>query len=370
MLPSGWVILQPVSRFRLLALLPLVAVAACSEDDAVEPGQPPRYSPTAASLLSTASPTRDEDPSVLVARDGSIVVAWFSDRGGNNDIYVTRSARGTEWAPAVRVTTSADGDFYPNLIQDAAGVFHLTWFRWYALNRGSVWYNRSIDPLVWDANQEVQVTTTANVDDWVPSIAETPDSLRVFFVSEARDAGNATNEIYYASSHVDSMAFGPARAFPGNSPVAHDHLPFAAWTGSGLDLVWVRHDLSQPSPWLSPPPKSEIWHASTLDGVAWSPEFPVTVDAGQVVQIFPALYRRSNGEWRILWMTTRTGPAQVVELPLSDLDGYPGALIENTSVSPGYSHRATRTPVAGLHFAAWVQGPEGAQDVHYRFYAD
>ena len=137
-------------RLRLLAVLPLCLLAACGDDDSVTSPPPPRYQPTPATLLSTASPTKDEDPSVLLAQDGSIVVAWFSDRGGNNDIYITRSAHGTEWASPVRVTVSADGDFYPNLYQDANGVFHLAWFRWYTLNRGHIWYNRSTNPLVWD----------------------------------------------------------------------------------------------------------------------------------------------------------------------------------------------------------------------------
>jgi hypothetical protein len=369
-MPPGSVILAGVMRFRLLALFPLTLLAACGGDDSTGSGPPPaaRFSATSAARLSTSSPTKDEDPTAILAKDGSIVVAWFSDRGGNNDIYIARCARGTEWSDPVRVTTSADGDFYPNLYQDANGVFHLTWFRWYALERGSIWYNRSADPLAWDTNAEVQATTTADVDDWVPSIAETPDTLRIFFVSELRAGG--TKEIYYTSSPIDSVAFGAARPFPHNSPFAHDHLPYAAWTGSQLDVLWIRHDTSQPSPWLDPPPATQLCYAFSPDGVTWSSEYPLTIDSGSVVHIFPALYRRQSGNWHILWMTTRTGTPQVVELPLDQFNLYPAALIVNTKVPPGYSHRVTRTPVAGLYFGAWVQGPEGAQDIYYRFYQD
>src|SRR5262249_21432119 len=291
-------------RFRLVAALPLLVLTACGGgNDSVTPAPPAgRYQPTASKLLSKSSPTKDEDPSVILAKDGSIVVAWFSDRGGNSDIYIARCTKGTTWSAPVRVTVSADGDFYPNLYQDANGVFHLTWFRWYALSRGNIWYNQSTDPLVWDPANEKQVTTTANVDDWVPSIAETPDSLRVFFVSEVRDTTNATSDIYYASSSIDSVAFGPARRFPHNSSVANDHLPFAAWTGSQLDVVWVRHDTSQPAPWLSPPPTSELCYAFTPDGNLWSPEYLLTDDNGNPTQhVFPAFYQRTNGEWRLIW---------------------------------------------------------------------
>jgi hypothetical protein len=358
-------------RFRRLAPVALCLFAACSDDSSTSTPPPePRYTPTAPAVLSTGSPTKDEDPTVLLARDGSIVVAWFSDRGGNNDIYITRSSRGTEWAEPVRVTVSPDGDFYPNLIQDSNGVFHLAWFRWYALNRGHIWYNRSSDPLSWNTNNEVQVTTTLEVDDWVPSIAQSPDSLRIFFVSEARGTANSTNEIYYASSPLDSVAWDDGRAFPRNHPFLHDHLPFAAWTGGALELVWVRHDTSQPAPWLNPPPTSEIDYAFTNDGVTWSGEYLVTFDVPQTVHVFPGLYRRHGGEWRIVWTTLRTGSLQVVELAVDDSHLYPSALIVNSKVSPGYSHRITRTPVDGLYFGAWVQGPDGAQDIHYRFYQD
>jgi hypothetical protein len=166
------------------------------------------------------------------------------------------------------------------------------------------------------------------------------------------------------------VAWGSARLFPNNSPFAHDHLPFAAWTGAGLDIVWVRHDLSQPAPWLQPPASSEIRYSFSPDGASWSGEFPVTIDPGPTVHVFPALYPRSASEWRLIWITTRSGPAQVVELCRSELLSYPSALSQNAFVSPGYSHRVTRTPVAGLYFGAWVQGPEGAQEIYYRFYED
>jgi len=352
-------------RVHPFALLPLLFLAACGGDDSTAPPPTPgRYEPTAAKLLSAGSPTKDEDLSVLLASDGSIVVAWFSDRGGNSDLYIARCTKGTTWSAPVRVTTSADGDFYPNLIQDANGVFRLTWFRWYALNRGSIWYNQSTDPLSWDTANEKPVTTTANVDDWVPTIAETPDSLRVFFVSEVRDSTNNTSDIYYASSASDSVAFGPARRFPHSVPFADDHLPFAAWTGSRLDVVWMRYSGAPDKPWEAA--SSELCYAFSNDGVSWSSEFLIT-DFGPV-HVFPAFYQRSNDDWRLIWTTTRSGAPQVVEMPLLQVFNYPAALIVNNKVSAGYSHRVTRTPINGLYFGAWVQGPDGAQDIYYRFY--
>src|SRR6185503_10799747 len=96
--------------------------AACRDQS------PPRaFAPTDPILLSTGSPTKDEDPSIILAKDGTIFVAYFSDRGNNPDIYITSTKNGRDWTPAVRVTTSPGGDFYPSLFQDDAGLFHLAW---------------------------------------------------------------------------------------------------------------------------------------------------------------------------------------------------------------------------------------------------
>jgi hypothetical protein len=125
-----------------VAALAWLAGAACTEDPA-RPGADAVFQPTEPKLLSSGSPGKDEDASVLRARDGSIYVAWFSDRGNNSDVYITRTRNGTDWDAPARVTTSVHGDFYPNLYQNSGGRFHLVWFRWEAPFRGHIWYNSS-----------------------------------------------------------------------------------------------------------------------------------------------------------------------------------------------------------------------------------
>jgi hypothetical protein len=166
-------------------------------------------------LLSVGSPAKDEDPCVLLARDGSIYIVWFSDRGGNSDIYLTRTSDGVEWMPPVRITTSIHGDFYPQLIQDDAGVFHLTWFRWEAYFRGHIWYSRSENGITWDSTAEVQVTTTDNVDDWVPVITQAGNgTLVIYFVSAVRSS--VTNEIYVTSRSPSDSQWSCCNALAGD----------------------------------------------------------------------------------------------------------------------------------------------------------
>src|SRR5262245_5951744 len=101
-------------RAALLAssLLCSAVLIACKADSVtqVSSGQ---FSVTEPLLLTTNSPTKDEDPSVLRAHDGTMFIAWFSDRGGNPDIYIANISRGTTWSAPTRVTTSQFGDFNP-----------------------------------------------------------------------------------------------------------------------------------------------------------------------------------------------------------------------------------------------------------------
>ncbi|MGH7461168.1 MAG: hypothetical protein ACREMA_09080 [Longimicrobiales bacterium] len=363
---------SPASAGKRLALLLLLAVAGCERCDQVsDPPASPDFEPTEALLLSSGSPTKDEDPNVLRARDGSLYVAWFSDRGANADLYITRTRDGREWSAPVRVTTSTHADFYPNLIEDEQGMFHLVWFRWVSLFKGNIWYNSSADGVTWDPAREVQVTQAIDVDDWVPSITSRADgTLLVYFVSQLRwTSATPTSDLYVAVKRPQSAAWDPVVGVSGvNSPSEHDHLPVVARTGNQFTLVWVRHDTSQPQPWLSPPPKSDLFYATSADGLTWTSPRRITNESGHVVNVFPGLYQSSEGVWSVLWLSTRAGSPAVFELPLANSDLYPQGIVGNTQLPPGYSHRVVATSRPGVYLGVWVQGPDGAQDIHYRFF--
>ena len=357
--------LRNVLQRQRACVLALTLLCGCKEDTQ-EPGNE-LFPPTGAALLSSGSPTKDEDPTMLRARDGTMFLAWFSDRGNNPDIYITHTASGSNWSTPVRVTTSTGGDFNPNLMQDAQGTFHLTWFRWTAPFRGNIWYNSSTDGKTWDPSAEVQVTTVSSVDDWVPTIAQAPDgSLAIYFVSDLRDAANRTNEIYVAFRRPGSSAWTAAVPVPGiNSSTEHDHLPFAARTADRITLVWVRHDTTQALPWLNP--KSAVYYSTSTDGLNFAAPTRVTNDAGNVVNLFPGLFAQASGAWSLVWLSTRTGSPKVFEVPLSSVSTA-GAVTQNTALGDGYSHRIAATPTAGVYLGVWVQGPDGAQDIYYRFF--
>ena len=345
-------------------VLAILALAACGDSTGTTDEL---FRPTQPALLSSGSPTKDEDPSVIRARDGKLFVAWFSDRGNNPDIYITNTSNGFAWSSPVRITTDAGGDFNPSLHQDAQGVFHLAWFRWIAPFRGSIWYNSSPDGVTWNPANEVRVTTTAAVDDWVPTLTQTADgTLLIVFVSEARDPTNPTSELFIARKATGSTSWSaPTPLSALNSATEHDHLPFAARTGSGVTLTWVRHDTTQALPWLNP--KSVLYTSTSADGVTWTTPVRITNESGNVVNLFPALYTSLSGDWWFLWLSTRTGTARVFELPLGNAATYPSGLLQR-DLPIGYSHKIAPTSSPGVYLAVWVQGPDGAQDIYYRFF--
>ena len=351
---------------RVAVLLSIALLVACGDGGGSGPAA--TFQPGDRTLLSVGSPTGDEDPSILLARDGTIFVAWFSNRGGNPDIYMASTRNGRDWTAAQRVTTSVDGDFYPTLLQDEQGVFHMTWFRWNAPFRGHIWYNSSPDGVTWNTSNEVQVTTGADVDDWVPTPVRAADgTLLVYFVSDKRDAVNPTSELYLAAKAPSAQTWDPAAPVTAlNSASLHDHLPVAARTGNSITLVWVRHDTRQALPWLNP--KSDLFFSTSADGRTWASPTKITTDAGDIVHLFPALTTTLDARWSLLWLSTRLGSAKAFELSLTNLGQYPTGVVEQTSLPPGYSHHVAPTPTPGVYLGVWVEGPDGAQDIYYRLF--
>ena len=151
-----------------------------------------------------------------------------------------------------------------------------------------------------------------------------------------------------------------------NSATEHDHLPFAARTGDRITLVWVRHDTAQFLPWLSA--RSDLFYSTSTDGVSWKEPSRITSTNGNVVNLFPALFTNLDEQWYLEWLSTKSGQPKVFELPLVDAGQYPLGLVKNKKLRAGYSHRSAPTSTPGVFIGVWVEGPEGAQDIYYRFF--
>lgn len=342
-----------------------------AQADAVldSPPDGPLFVPGDKVLLSVENPGHlDEDPSVILAKDGSLHVAWFSQRNGNPDIYVKRTQDGKAWTET-RVTQSPSADYYPSLIQDSAGRFHLTWFRWTAFQVGGIWHASSDDGVTWSA--EEPVTTTPNVDDWIPTIAEAKNGdLLVAFASSKRNP-SALSQLYLAKKPAGQTGWLAAVELSGLGSSSHDDvLPIIATTGPSLSLLWVRCQAGGPDPCLVP--TSNLFIATSTDGTLWSAPQQITNDSpDEVVDTLPSLYPDLAGDWSLLWLSTRTGSVQASELPLANLGSYPAAA-KVLNAFEGYSPHAAPTPTPGVFLGVWVEDTDpndkNKKDVFYRFF--
>ncbi|MEZ4417262.1 MAG: sialidase family protein [Gemmatimonadota bacterium] len=337
--------------------------SACKSDPTA-PADDPAASPP--SLLSVGSPGKDEDPSVLLLPSGRVLVAWFSDRAGSGDIYVAGTDDRQSFTAPVQVTDNPFGNFYPNLFLDSKGTIHLVWFEWVQLSVGQIRHSTSLDGTTW--TPEEAVTTLFLVDDWVPTITESADgTLLVYFVESKREFPSTINRIYVAAKPPSASEWETAVPVPGvNTPQQHNHLPFASRIGGDVALVWVRHDTANAVPWSPPIPKSDLFFATSPDGRSFGNAQQVTRENGVVANLFPAIYTRHDGSQWILWLQAGAKPTKVLELPVAGLGQYPSAVVEASWLPDGYSHRVTRTAEPGQYLGAWVQGPEGSQEIYWR----
>ncbi len=353
-----------VIAFSVLIICTLVG---CS--DKSTPPQSAQYAAGTTQLLSVGSPSKDEDPSIVVTRDGRIIVAWFSDRGGNSDIYLASTGDGINWTTPVRITYNSGGDFHPTIIQDDNGTYHLTWFRWTAIYVGHIMYNSSIDGVTWDTTGEVTVTTAPDVDDWEPTMVASPgDTLLITFASVKRHMPDSTSAVYLSRRLPGNTSWEtPTLLGPFASSDKHTSLPNIQRASNTYYIVAVNTDTLQAIPWLNS--RSWLSYATSTDGISWAGPFPITNDSGNVVHLFPALYEKNANNWSLVWLSTRTTATPAVyELPFSQIDSYPSGITALTVLGDGYSHKIAETPTPGIYIGAWVQGADTALDIYYRIF--
>ncbi|MFN0181750.1 MAG: hypothetical protein ACKVZ0_23325 [Gemmatimonadales bacterium] len=352
---------QVIFDVQVYWLLATLTLFGCRKSPTAPPDPDP-ITATPPTLFSVGSPAKDEDPSVLLDRAGRLHLAWFSDRDGNAELYIANSGDGLSWSPAAKIATSQWGDFYPNLIQDDQGTFHVVWFQWVSLFLGQIRHRSSADGITW--GPEDIVTREFLTDDWVPTVSQAPNgSLVVYFVAAKRVPNSADNQIYAAVKRPGQTQWDSPVSLSINSSTHHDHLPFVARTGPNqLTLVWVRFAGSADFITNS---RSDLFVATSADGLAWSTPALVTTDQrGQ--NLFPQLYQRHGGAWYLVFLSTASGQDRRYEIPASSLGSSLTGLVENPLLPAGYSHRLTRTARSGEYLAAWVQGSGTALDIYTR----
>ncbi len=342
---------------------------------------------------------QDEDPSIVRALDGSLYVAWYSNRNPlqpdglqDKEIFLMRSADGATWTdPPIQLTRSPVFAFYPSLAQDASGVFHLAWWRLIPLPPGCdpdavattctgtqnrIVYKSSPDGVTWDLDQEQEIATGPG--DWLPSLVadRIGGRLLVYFAAVARDQsgnvnlGETTLRIFVVIHDGNGWSAAPTPLTGVNVDTSHNTYPHVVQKSDGSFLMtWTRYDAARPNGVLqvTSEPSTATMFSTSADGISWTP--PVVMsDPVSFIDVFPYLYGDQAGaQWYVSWLTTAfSASGGVVELPVGGT--YPGEVTARPELG-GYTARIVATSTPGIYWGVWVEGAPSTQKIRHRFFA-
>jgi hypothetical protein len=312
----------------------------------------PALGPTVPQLLTPPDAgTKDEDPGLLRARDGSYFLAWLSDRDGNDEIYVMRSLDARTWSAPVRITYNSDADWYPHLAQTADGRFHLVWFRtqvnppYYR----HVYASSSNDGLSWDAGSERLVTDAGLSDDWAPMVVATSDGRLLAYFSSQLKGTTGNSELFVSQSFDLGETWAPPQHLNASDPARVDVFPYVVERHPGdFLMVWETYDVDGGTNYFDP--SSDLAYATSADGITWSAATALTHDDAGYVDAIPSVYDRRY----VLW--TSTGPIGPPTPKILDLNLEDGGLVDSTAAHGmnGYSAQAVASDEGGLYLGVWV----------------
>jgi hypothetical protein len=376
-------------ELNLLMAVLISSLVSCSDsnDGPGSAGDPlTRLKPTAPLPLSPGNETgQDEDPCILIAQDGSLVAAWYSNRLGPNpdgrerkEIFISRSTDGVHWTnPPTQATGSYEWCFYPSLAQDASGDFHLSWMQWHLLPDSCVpdvavcpggpncctgtdrriLYHRSPDALTWNLG-DADTLTPGPADELPALVAASDERLLVYYVSGYR-SGDTTRQIFVVVHGPGGWEM-PVQASGLSSDLHHDTFPHVVEKSPGEFLMtWTRYDVAEGDNLFNASTKTML--STSSDGLSWTTPEVVNTSGEPSIDVFPFLYPDHSGQsWFVLWVTE----AGVVELPVGGT--FPDDLVSLDL--PGYTPRVAPTATPGIYWAAWAEGTEPVQKIRYRFF--
>ncbi len=401
-------------QFHLPLLILAFLLAACGSDNA-EPGQvdagpadagvvdaaPPDATPKATFeagepfVLSVGNENgQDEDPAVLRSADGSIYVAWYSNRNGidaqgreDKELFLTHTTDGVSWSTPLQITQSPEFSLYPALAQDASGTIHVVWWRVNLLPSGCtvnvdctgtdnrIMHNSSADGSTWDLDNEVEIASGPG--DWLPSIVydDAEDRLLVYFSSIVRNADGTTNlgestTRIYLTTKSDEAWSSPVRINGVNPDASHNSYSHVVQKDDGTFLMtWTRYDAAASNTVLQVilEPSTETMLASSVDGINWS--VPLQLSGGPeagAIDAFPWLHaNHQSSDFFVTWIAA-VKASTTVEMPID------GSFPEDSVQRPelrGYTSRVIPTSTSDLFFATWVEGNDPTQQVFGRFFS-
>ena len=304
----------------------------------------------------------DEDPSVMLARDGRFYVAWSSKRLNGVNIYIKSSEDGRTWSAEERVTIGPGEDYYPSLAQTRDGTFHIAWFR---LEREQadmdIWYSRSQDARTWSI--PVQITNSPKLE-WAPSIhVDSRDTLRIVWSSGK--TGN--RELYVSRSDNGGRQWSCERQITQSDE--EDDFPQMIETSKGeWILAWTRYRKGSPLLDYIKDTSAEIVIARSRDSLNWSvPEVSAPPDEKvRLMDLLPFVFEDADsGQLYLSWTSSRSNLWGNILLRNLALESSAYRLL-TTEQTSDYNAKIAPTKTPGQYIMVWVSDREGTREIYSR----
>ena len=242
-------------------------------------------------------------PALALDAGGTLYIAWEEQKGGNGDIYVTRSTNGgTSWAYGVRVnddSTTLDQTL-PTLVAGSAGHLYLAWSDRRNGNDDIYFAASTNSGQSWGTNVKVNADGGSTVQT-EPSLAR--DGLGNLHLAW-RDGRNGDADIYYARSTNEGAAWQTNRRVNQDDPGALQYLPAVAADDAGRVYVAWRDNRDG---------AHNIYAARSEDGGAtWLAEARVNNDSPtNFFHDTPALTFGGGQRLALVWRDSRTGSPDI-----------------------------------------------------------
>jgi hypothetical protein len=352
--------MRDVRLARRAPILPLLMVLALTQCALRAPLQDYDASPIDTGIRSRPVRVSDgadeeEDPTVVLARDGRFHVVWWAKRRDQVDLFIRSSRDGQTWSDEHRITDDPVADYYPALVQSRDGTLHLTWFRLEGGRKGrrDIWYARSADGAQWSRPRRI---TNAG-QDWAPAIYEDARGL-VWIVWSSNRTGN--RELFAAYSADGGARWMPASQLT-RSPEEDDFPHVLQTPGGERLLVWTRYRHRSRLQRYYRDPTAEVVLATSRDGlfwsapVTWSPADPST----RYVDFLPNLFRDHDRQ-RVFLSWTSSRPDARGDILVRELSSQSSPIQQLTTVrGSDYDAKIVPTPERGEYLMVWTGRYQG-----------
>lgn len=195
----------------------------------------------------------DLSPAVMQAKNGTIWVAWSSQREGNYDIYY-KTFNGTSWSPTpIQFTTDSKQDKLPSITQTKDGRI---WLAWCSNKVGNYeLYYKTYNGITW--SNEYRLTEDSNID-IDPTVFQLRNGTIWVTWSSCGTSPSADDDIYYIVSNDNGNTWSPTPIqFTTDSnedswPTGFQSIQREIW------IAWTSNRAEQPDGnW-------EIWYQKTI----------------------------------------------------------------------------------------------------------